>query len=79
MSNKTLRKIAYKHKTLKNYDQKEIKDNIKEINVVSGDQRSSSLLFKVNSRFNFNHAQKHELILMAPMEKNFSKTLAKIF
>ena len=47
--------------------------------MVDGDQLFISLLFRVNSRFNFNYTQKHELILMACMEKIASNTLTKRF
>lgn len=75
MSDQALRKMVYKCRTLKHYDRKEIKDNIKKIKfkMVAGEQFSISLSFRVNSRFNFNHTQKHELILMALWKKNCLK------
>lgn len=47
--------------------------------MVDGDQLFISLLFRVNLRSNFKYTQKHELILMACMEKIASNTLMKRF
>ena len=79
MSSNALRKIVYKHKTLKKYDQNEIKDNIKEINVVTGInfllycylksiQRSILTMLKTGIDFNGSYGKKIS-----------SKILTKIF
>lgn len=46
-------------KNSKKYNQKDSKDNIKEIKfkMMDGDQLSILLLFRINSRFNFNRTQ----------------------